>query len=498
MQKKRGTEKAGSGHTAYTVIGVIVALAVIAILIMNSRFFQSRATAVTINGEKYTAADVQFHYTGARQYEGYMAMMGRTSFDPQRSPKDQIYNKADGTTWHDHFLAQAVEGLTQEIAMSTEAEKAGHELSDKGQADIKDTLSSLESNWIASGYADRASYLRATYGPSMTYDKFVEILNRSTLASDFAASHTDSLSYEKSDLEAYYAENQNTVDTFVVTQFLFQATVPMEKDAEGKVIERTEEETAAALEEAKKTAKADAEALKVRLEAGEDPAVLAEEFKDKITFSYLSERRLGGNVNSEYTDWAYDRDRKSGDVTMVDYGDGSATTYNYCVAMFEDRYLDNAPTANIRHILIGAGENSANPTDEEYAQAEKKAQELLDKWKSEGGDEDAFAKLAAENSADTGSAAKGGLMNVSNYDKFVDTFTQWSLDPARKAGDTGIVKNTGSSIKGYHLMYFVGWDDPRWMQTVENILRQKDITDWEDQIFSGYTAETGSGLKYVG
>ena len=38
----------------YTVIGVIVAVLVAALLIWHSGFFQSRTTAVTVNGHNYT------------------------------------------------------------------------------------------------------------------------------------------------------------------------------------------------------------------------------------------------------------------------------------------------------------------------------------------------------------------------------------------------------------------------------------------------------------
>lgn len=76
--------------------------------------------------------------------------------------------------------------------------------------------------------------------------------------------------------------------------------------------------------------------------------------------------------------------------------------------------------------------------------------------------EDSFAQLAQENSADTSSASNGGLLQyVSPHSGYVDTFTQWSLDPSRQPGDTGIIQNTGSSVKGYHIMYFAGWGRPR-------------------------------------
>ena len=496
LRQRSEEKKDRSWGILYTVVGIAVAVVIVALLIYNSNFFQNRATAVSINGQSYNSADVQYYYSGARQYQTYYAMMGMSAYNYSASDKEQMYSETSNQTWYDYFLEQAVQSLTQDVALAAEAEKAGFTLSEDGQADIDSTLASLENNWISSGYGSRDAYLRANYCSSMTYDKFVSILTRSALASEYATAQVNSYTYSQSDLDSYYTEHEDELDSFVLTQFVFQASVPTQTDADGNTVEMTDEEKAAALEEAKKDAQAKAEELQAKLEAGEDAEALKEEYSDDLFSSYISETRSGSSVNSEYADWAYDPARKSGDVTAVEYQGGSDTTYNYCVVRFEDRYQDNDPTANVRHILVSAG---SDPTEEEYAEAKAKAEELLEQWKANGATEDAFAQLATENSADTASAANGGLIsNVSKSSTYVDTFKDWCLDSSRRAGDTGIVQNTGSSVKGYHLMYFSSWGDPQWMLNVENTLRSQDYSTWLEGILAGYTAENGSGLKYVG
>ena len=66
---------------------------------------------------------------------------------------------------------------------------------------------------------------------------------------------------------------------------------------------------------------------------------------------------------------------------------------------------------NVRHILIVPEETNDDGTytDAAWTAAEQKAQALLDEWKAGEHTEDSFAFLAAENSADTGSASNGGL-----------------------------------------------------------------------------------------
>ena len=96
------------------------------------------------------------------------------------------------------------------------------------------------------------------------------------------------------------------------------------------------------------------------------------------------------------------------------------------------------------------------------------------------------------------SASNGGLLQyVSPYSGYVDTFTQWSLDPSRQPGDTGIIQNTGSSVKGYHIMYFAGWDDPVWAVSAKNALNNEQYSQWAEKLASACTVTRGSGLKYV-
>ena len=84
-------------------------------------------------------------------------------------------------------------------------------------------------------------------------------------------------------------------------------------DDEGNTIEMTDEEKAAALEEEKAAVKEQAEALQARLEAGEDPEALAEEFSDSLYSSEVALEQMGSTVNSEYSEWAYDSARRPGD-----------------------------------------------------------------------------------------------------------------------------------------------------------------------------------------
>lgn len=102
----------------------------------------------------------------------------------------------------------------------------------------------------------------------------------------------------------------------------------------------------------------------------------------------------------------------------------------------------------MRHILIVPEEKNDDGTytDAAWTAAEQKAQSLLDEWKAGEHTEDSFAFLAAENSADTGSASNGGLYEEVYPGQMVDAFDAWCFDAARQPGDIGIVKTEYGAI----------------------------------------------------
>jgi len=121
---------------------------------------------------------------------------------------------------------------------------------------------------------------------------------------------------------------------------------------------------------------------------------------------------------------------------------------------------------DVRHIFITVeGEMTDGAyTDAQWEACREKAQKLLDEFLADDPTEAKFAELAKEHSEDPGSADNGGLYSGLTKDYgFIKEFEDWYVDESRKTGDTGIVKNTGSSKVGYHIMYFSGsreiWKD---------------------------------------
>ena len=490
--------------TLYGTVIAIVAVIAVCLLVWNSGLIQRTVPAVEVKGEKYTAAEVQYYYNTimSNTMNNYVTQTGMLPFDYNKSLKDQMYDEEKGTSWHDYFLDEAVKALTTDTALADKAEAANHKLSESSQKDVDAVLKDIDSNWVINGFSSRDAYIRANYGPYMTYKAFVELLNQRALASDYAGEALKGIQtkgFTDADYDAYYAENANLLDTFTLSQITFQASVPApEKDKDGKAVQRTEAEQKELMDKAKEQAKADAEAFQTRLAAGEDIKALTTEFGAKLYNSIVSETVTGGNMNTSYSEWATDSSRINGDVTLVEYDGG--TIYNYYVVRFEGRALDKSNTANVRHILVAAetSEGATTPTQEQYDAAKVKAEELLETWKSGPATEESFAALAAEKSADQGSASNGGLIaGIGKNSGFIPEFENWALDPARAPGQTGLVQNTGSSVKGWHIMYYVGQGEPVWKQIALHSMTDRDYGTWEDAQVEGYEAKTSMGLNFV-
>lgn len=483
--EKRRQEEQKSRRTMalYSAIGVVVIVAAVALMFWNSGILQRSMTALDVNGTKYTAAEVQYYYSGL-----YTEQASSYAFLPNVSVKEQTYDQETGQSWYDHLMDQAVEQMTATTALAAKAEAEGYTLSQEAQDSLDATLNQLDTIWVSYA-ASRDAFIRAQFGAYMTYDKLAALIQRDILASDYADSRLDAIDHPDSDYEAYYQDNAGTLDTIIYTQLTFRAGPPTTDD-QGNPLELSDEEKTAAIEEQKPAQKALAEEVRAKLEAGADVEDIAKEYEDQLYSTALSRRASGSNVSmSIYSDWLMDPGRRAGDITVVEQE--TVDSYYYYVSIFEDRFRDEENTNTVRNLLIRAG-SGTNPTQAEYDEAETKAQELLDQWKSGEATEDSFAELARANSQDTSSAAAGGLISgITSNSTYA--CKDWVVDSTRRAGDVELVK----SDYGWHVVYYVSSDDPAWKITVGNALREQDREQLSADASQGWTVTRGMGMNFI-
>ena len=467
----------------YASLAGLFVIVAIALVVYNSGIFQRNTTAVTIGDDTYTAADLSYYYYQSlnnlyNQTSGYLSAVGLDLNTPFKDQKAWGSTEEDAQTWDEYFKEQAVEEMKLVSAAKDAAAKDGFTLSEEDEAilaaSIENTKASAASNGVSYG-----RYLESLYGSLMTKDCYEKNLRDSYLASAYTIAHSDSLTYSESEVQAVYDKNPENYDKVAYQLVTITGSAASTKDEEGNTVEPTEEESAAAWEEAQSTAQTILDAY----DAGEELETVAEDFE---TATY-SASEGASNSGSLYTDWCFEDGRKAGDSTIIEDEDNG----KIYVVVFLNRYLDDSKTVNVRHILITDESvemsGDAVPMDEEI---KARAEEILAMW---DGTEEGFAQLAREYSKDS-NALQGGLYENVYKGEMVEAFEDWCFDDSRKAGDTGIVKTD----YGYHIMYFVGDDLPLWYINAENTLRDPEMTEWQENLVASYEAVTNEkGMNYV-
>ena len=134
---------------------------------------------------------------------------------------------------------------------------------------------------------------------------------------------------------------------------------------------------------------------------------------------------------------------------------------------------DDPNMVNVRHILITpqADENAETDengqpvlTEQNWTNAQMKADEIYKMWQEGDATEETFAALATEYTEDPRSMSTGGLYEEIYPGQIVQEFNDWCVDAARQVGDTAVVKTS----YGYHIMYFSGvCDHPYWYKIAQ-------------------------------
>ena len=211
-------QKEHSTNLLYGTIGVVFLVIAIAAVIWKSNIIPKTATAATVNGEKYTAAEVNFYFENYYQnfVNGNYSILSMIGLDTGTSLKDQtisssavmfVTDATEGETWYDYFADKALEQLAGVQAMNAAAEAEGFTWNDEMQADLDDTMESLASAASTYGYTEK-QYLGLIYGSTMTRSIYEEQTRRSLLATAYLQSYQDSLTYSTDELEAAYQEDR--------------------------------------------------------------------------------------------------------------------------------------------------------------------------------------------------------------------------------------------------------------------------------------------------
>ncbi len=480
--------------TAVSIIKKVVAIVLVVAIVGFAGFkiidstgiIDRAATALTVGETKVSVAQFNYYYSMAfnelanqayqyEQYYGYNPLGFDSSLPPDEQDSTQKDEDGNVLKWSEVLKQSAVSIAQQTVGYYNEAVAAGITLTEDQQAEIDETVETYRTQAAENNYSLNA-FLKTYFGAGFNEKTFVKQLEMELLAQNFTESKQTEINDGITDevITAEYKANQKEYDYADVRYYSisFKALTKAEGETDEALAARQKAENdkliAAAKDIAAKATDENAfiEAVKAYNESKEDTT------KKSIAATYSS---LTSAIGKDGADWVFAAGRKAGEVNTFS-GEKAA----YIVFMLKPAY--NSNSVSVRHCLVAFdAKDEKNVTDQEKMAAHETAKKLLEGL----GDkvtEDAFSKMVKENTADEASMETGGLYeNIRISNDFVENFEAWSFDPARKAGDTGIVETE----YGYHIMYFVSdnTDDLDWKNAIKTSMADEQLAAYQEDLF---------------
>ena len=431
----------------------------------NTEVMNPGNVALTVDGTDVSVGMYNYYYKTTVNYYVQQASYGNAELDTTKDYDKQETTDYDGNTitWAEKFKQDTIEQIKRLVFYYNGAVKNNITLTDEQKESIEKDIDSLkESADSANQSVDE--YISANYGQYCGVATLRKMEEMSYAAQSYLREYTITLVPSDEDVEAYYQEHQ---DDYLQVDISY-LVMPFD-------------------ETSRETVTADAEKYASQVKSTEDlkkliPVACKDLIDGYVAQGYGDADSVAEQIaaSTELSVTKSNPNQLPEDIIEWLFSDGvpassckSFVDENYQAAfiIFKSTAVDIAddPVYSVRHILImpetdsqeteegeEAEETAAEPTEEQWAAAEKKAQEVLDEYNKGDKTEYAFAQLAEKYSSDTASLSSGGsnygglYTNVS-LGQMVSEFENWAIDDSRKYGDTDIVK----SQFGYHIMYFV-------------------------------------------
>lgn len=485
QRRKEEKEKEKKEERISTIVGIVFLVALVCLVASFPirTYLATHETYVVVNGEAVNKVEFDYQYNLTKnnyitQYGSYLTYFG---LDTSKDLSTQMYS--DTLSWKDYFEQMAVDNLKQSKALKAAAEAEGFTYDTTEEYNtFKETIKTS----AASAGVSEKEYVRSIYGDYATMGRIAEYVKSDMVMNAYYQKLQENNAPSDEEIQNYYDENKATYDSVDYRLTTIEADLPTEPteladpvDETAATTDTTATDAAAATDatasDSTDTAyqPSDAEIAK----AMEDAKELADDAEKTVTTAGdVHENEKKTSVNYLISDWLFDDARKAGDTTVIT----NDNSHCYYVVAFEQRYLDETPSANVRVIV---------PAED------KSGEEILDEWKSGAATEDSFAELCKKYTQDTSAAENGGLFEQVTSTGMTAELSDWIFDSSRQAGDT--VAITVSDATTY-VLYYVGQDQPEWKISIKNTLVSQAMSEYLQSITADITVEDPKGkLNYL-
>lgn len=471
-------------NTAPIKIGIFVVIfvAVVAVLaVLGVRYYtvpngkegelmNPGSVAMTVGDTDISVGTYNYYYSKiVANYEMY-AGYGYFDLDTTTDYSKQYTTDDDGNkiTWLEMFQNKTIDQIQYVTAYYEAGLADGMTLTDEQKSSIDEQIDSLKTS-ASEASESLDEYIEANYGEYCTLETLRTVQEQAYIAQNYYQKTLADSEVSEDEFNKYFKENS---DKYYNCDYAF--------------IEMTYDTTS---DETKKESVEKAKSYLSKISSVKDmkkivPDACADLIKQYISNGYFEDEDSAVEALSEYMEntmsatddsfgeetskWLFSDDTAVGDTTYYCDEDNG---FIYLILKTGKPKLDESVTYSVRHLLVIPGNDSEDAdntdsdtdseektyTDEEWAAAKEKAENLLAQFNKGDKSEYSFAMLAEENSDDTESTSSGssglfgGMIEGTKEGAMVPEFEKWALDSSRKYGDTGIVK----SDYGYHIMFFI-------------------------------------------
>lgn len=435
-------------------------------------------------GDKYKIDDKEFNFYYSLTATNYMSnnsqYLSYLGLDTSKPLSEQVFDSTTGKTWEDYFKEQAYSTIDEIYSVYNDGKENNWE-SDSLEDDIDDYIETIEETAKENEHT-KDEYIKEIYGKDMDETSLRKYLSTYLYSLGYATYIKDSFDISDTDIESYYSENYKDFDKFDYLEYIVSPNYP--EDATDEIKEQLDETLKTNVDTLwgtilnTSTREEFIESIYNYVEGDESSK---ESYKDG---SAIEKKGYTLSMASpSITDWLEDSSRVTGDKNIFKDDIGS-----YHLVYFDNRYLDDSITKDVRHILIMPKEvtdEGGNVINDGKEEAKAKIEEIKKEFDGTSKSEDDFAKLASKYTEDTGSIDNGGLYEGVTEGEMVEEFNDWLFDSSRKEGDVDIIETT----YGYHLMYFVGDNLPSYKLSIKNTLIDERYSSWYEAVKLDYTTK---------
>ena len=468
------------------VIAVVATLGVRYYTVPNGKegkYMNPASVVATVDGQKISIGMYDYYYASIVSYYEQYASYGYYSLDTTKDYSKQYTTDDDGNkiSWQKFFETEALKEVEQITTYYSKALEEGVTLTSAQKKTIDKQISTLKDS-ASQNDVSLDQYIKANFGTYCSEDTIRIMLEQYYLSANYKGKFKCETKVTDNDVDKYYNDHKNDYKKieFYYIASPYDATDDNSKNESIKTAEKImakmkDKKSVIALVPEVYSSYIDSQ---VKSSMEQDSTLTEKKAREEAIKSYESNvvTTVSGSdspFDDKMNTWLFSDDTKVGSKKY--YIDESAG-YIYIVLKTSKASVEEDETYTVRHILVApeSGNNSSSSTsekteytDEQWAAAKKKADNILAKFNKTDKSEYEFAKLAEQYSTDSASTSSGsndsfgGLYESVTLGQMVPDFEKWSIDDSRKYGDTGIVK----SDYGYHIMLFIN-DCPEYQSKI--------------------------------